>query len=122
MVETNVYKHIISFYQGSTAQVGYFRKAKDNQKEVDVVVELPREKILCEVKYRNNSHIPQTDAVVELCRDESAGITQAFLITKHLDDFGLTAHDTKVPIMKIPAIVFLYLLGKAEDEGQSGKM
>lgn len=122
MVETAVYKHITSFYQGSTAQVGYFRKAKDNQKEVDVVVELPREKILCEVKYRNNSHIPQSDAIVELCRDESSGIGHAFLITKRLDDFGITAHDTKVPIMKIPAIAFLYLLGKSEAEGQNGKM
>ena len=44
MVETTVYKHIVSFYQNSTAQIGYFRKAKNNQKEVDVVIELPREK------------------------------------------------------------------------------
>ena len=51
MVETCVYKHIVSFYQGSSARLGYFRKAKDNQKEVDAVIELPREKILCEVKY-----------------------------------------------------------------------
>ena len=72
MVETTVYKHIVSFYQGSTAQLGYFRKAKDNQKEVDVVVELPREKILCEVKYHNNSYIPASDAIVELCGDEKA--------------------------------------------------
>lgn len=28
MVETTVYKHIVSFYQGSTAQLGYFRKAR----------------------------------------------------------------------------------------------
>lgn len=51
MVEATVYKHMVSFYfyQGSPAQLGYFRKAKDNQKEVDVVVELPRQKILCEV-------------------------------------------------------------------------
>ena len=40
MVETAVYKHMVSFYQGSTARLGYFRKAKDNQKEVDVVVVL----------------------------------------------------------------------------------
>lgn len=86
MVETTVYKHIVSFYQGSTAQLGYFRKAKDNQKEVDVVVALPHEKILCEVKYRNNSHIPATDAIVELCKDEDAKVTSAFLITKRLDD------------------------------------
>lgn len=122
MVETAVYKHIVSFYQGSTAQLGYFRKAKDNQKEVDVVIELPREKILCEVKYRNNSHIPATDAIVELCKDESAKVTSAFLITKQLDDFGIAKHETQVPILRVPAIAFLYLLGKAEADGQNGKM
>lgn len=122
MVETAVYKHIVSFYQGITAQLGYFRKAKDNQKEVDVVVELPHEKILCEVKYRNNSHISASDAIVELCNDENSKVTNAFLITKQLNDFGITKHETKVPILRIPAIAFLYLLGKAEAEGQNGKM
>ena len=122
MVETTVYKHIVSFYQGSTAQLGYFRKAKDNQKEVDVVIELPREKILCEVQYRSNSHIPATDAIVELCKDESAKVTSAFLITKQLDDFGIAKHETQVPILRVPAIAFLYLLGKAEADGQNGKM
>lgn len=122
MVETAVYKHIVSFYQGSTAQLGYFRKAKDNQKEVDVVIELPREKILCEVKYRNNSHVASADAIVELCRDEKSKVTNAFLITKRLEDFGIVRHDTKVPILRIPAIAFLYLLGKAEADGHNGKM
>lgn len=121
-VETAVYKHIVSFYQGSMAQLGYFRKAKDNQKEVDVVVELPREKILCEVKYRNNSHIPATDAIVELCKDEKSKVTNAFLVTKQLDDFGIARHETAVPIMRVPAIAFLYLLGKTEADGQNGKM
>ena len=122
MVETCVYKHIVSFYQGCSAQLGYFRKAKDNQKEVDVVIELPHEKILCEVKYRNNSHIPATDAIVELCKDEKSKVTNAFLITKQLDDFGITKHETRVPILRIPAIAFLYFLGKAEADGQNGKM
>ena len=122
MVEATVYKHIVSFYQESTAQLGYFRKAKDNQKEVDVVIELPREKILCEVRYRSNSHIPATDAIVELCRDEKSKVTSAFLITKQLYDFGIAKHETKVPIFRIPAIAFLYLLGKAEADGQNGRM
>lgn len=122
MVETTVYKHIISFYQGSTAQLGYFRKASNNQKEVDVVIKLPREKILCEVKYRNNSHITVSDAIVELCSDESSKITNAFLITKQLSDFGITKHETNIPILRVPAIAFLYLLGKAEAEGKNGKM
>ena len=114
MVETAVYKHMLSFYQGSTAQLGYFRKAKDNQKEVDVVIELPHGKILCEVKYRADSHIPATDAIVELCKDAGSKVTNAFLITKKLEDAGITKHGTAVPILRIPAIVFLYLLGKAE--------
>ena len=122
MVETSVYKHIVSFYQGSSARLGYFRKAKDNQKEVDVVIELPRGKILCEVKYRSNSQIPAADAIVELCRDENSKVTNAFLITKRLDDFGMVKHETKVPILRVPAIAFLYLLGKAEADGQNGKM
>ena len=122
IVETAVYKHIVSFYQGSTAQLGYFRKAKDNRKEVDVVVELPKQKILCEVKYRNTSHIPVTDAIVELCQDENSKVTTAFLITKQIDDFGITKHETATPILRIPAIAFLYLLGKAEAEGLNGKV
>lgn len=122
MVETCVYKHIVSYYQNSTAQVGYFRKAKNNQKEVDVVVELPREKILCEVKYRSNSHIPASDAIVELCKDENAKITHAFLVTKRLEDFGITKHETSTPILRVPALAFLYLLGKAEAEGLNGKI
>lgn len=122
MVETAVYKHIVSFYQGTTARLGYFRKAKDNQKEVDVVVELPYGKILCEVKYRNNSHIPASDAIVELCRDEKSKVKNAFLITKRLDDFGIAKHETRVPILRIPAIVFLYLLGREEADGRDGKM
>lgn len=120
MVETAVYKHMVSFYQGSTAQLGYFRKAKDNQKEVDVVVELPRQKILCEVKYRNNSHISTSDAIIELCSDENSKVTDAFLITKQLDDFGISKHETAIPVMRVPAITFLYLLGKAEAEKQNG--
>lgn len=122
MVETTVYKHLVSFYQSSPARLGYFRKAKDNQKEVDVVIELPRSKLLCEVKYRNNTHIPASDAIVELCNDDSAGVTNAFLVTKQLDDIGITKHETAVPIFRIPAIAFLYILGKLEADGLNGRM
>jgi len=122
MVETTVYKHIISFYQGSTAHIGYFRKLKENQKEVDVVIELPKKKILCEVKYRNDSSMSVTDAIVELTKDEDTKVTNAFVITKKLTDYGISKHKTKVPILRIPALPFFYLLGKAEAEGNYAKM
>lgn len=122
MVETAVYKHLVSFYQNRPVNLGYYRKLKENQKEVDVVIKLPREKILCEVKYRNQSHISVSDAIVELCNDDKANVSHAFLITKRLDDFGKTRHDTKVPILRLPAVVFLYLLGKSESDGYGGKL
>jgi hypothetical protein len=49
----------------------FFTYAKDNKKEVDIVIELPKEKILCEVKYRNGSYVPETDAIVALSREEN---------------------------------------------------
>lgn len=89
---------------------------------MDVVAELPREKFLCEVKYRNHPHVPNSDAIVELCREKKNGVTGAFLLTKQLNDIGVTAHGTEVPIMRIPSLLFLYLLGKAEADGMSGKL
>lgn len=114
IVETDVYKHLVNHYRGKPVQVGYFRKAKGNQKEVDVVISKPRDMVLCEVKYRNNSRIVNSDAIVELCNDERSNVSLGLVITKKLDDFGLSAHETKAPVLRIPAIVFLYLLGKSE--------
>jgi hypothetical protein len=70
MAETTVYKHIVAFYYTTNAQVGYYRRLKDNEKEIDVVVELPTGRILCEVKYRENTHVKETDAIIEFANDE----------------------------------------------------
>ena len=122
MMETTVYKHVKSFYQSApSVHVGYYRKAKENQKEVDIAINLPREKILCEVKYRNNSSIPSSDAIVELSKEDTK-IANSFVLTKSLTDYGVTQHETLVPIFKIPALVFVYMLGRAEAMGESGKM
>lgn len=116
MVETAVFKHLVSYYQGSGAQIGYYREAGDKQKEVDVVIQLPYQKILCEVKYRNHTHVTQKDAIVKLCNETTGGATKAFLITKELTDYGITQHHTAVPVLRVPAVAFLYLAGKMEAE------
>ena len=51
-------------------------------------------------------------------KDEKSKVTNTFLVTKRLDDFGMAKHETEVPILRIPAIAFLYLLSKAEADGQ----
>ncbi|MDR1291825.1 MAG: ATP-binding protein [Clostridiales Family XIII bacterium] len=122
VAETVVYKHIVSYYQNTaTANVGYYRKARDNQKEVDVVVELPKEKILCEVKYRNNSVVPKTDAIVTLSRDDNTNVSHSFVVTKSLTDYGVSEHNTKIPILHIPLLPFVYILGRGEAIAGGGK-
>lgn len=111
MVKSAVYQHVYSFYQGQNAQIGYFRKAKDNRKELDVVVEMPYEKILCDVRYRYDVDVSASDAIVELCRSKGEKRARAFLVTKGFDDFGVMKLKTETPVMRIPAVVFLYLLG-----------
>jgi len=123
MVETTVYKHIVSFYQSApTVRIGYYRKAKENQKEVDVVIELPKDKILCEVKYRNNTAISASDAIIALSKEEDTKVVNSFIVTKSLLDYGMANHETLVPVFRIPAIVFVYLLGRAEAIGDAAKM
>ena len=56
-----------------------------------------------EGKHQNNSHIPVSDSIVELYQDETARITSAFLITKRLDNFSITKHETLTPILWVPA-------------------
>jgi len=48
-------------------------------------------------------------------------VTAAFVVTKSITDYGISKHDTPVPILRIPALVFTYLIGMAEANGQAGK-
>lgn len=114
MVETAVYKHMAAFYFREKMRVGYFRKTGGNDKEIDVVVEFPRGKILVEVKYRESPDISERDAIVESIDDKTM---RAIIVTKNPTDFGTLSFETRVPIMKIPAHAFLYLLGHAEKCG-----
>jgi predicted AAA+ superfamily ATPase len=122
MVETAVYKHISAFYFTTNVQVGYYRRIKENEKEVDVVVELPFGRLLCEVKYRENTQVKEKDAIIELTNDENLKVQGALIITKRAEDYGVSSHKTRIPVVRIPAPAFLYLLGNAEKEGYAAKM
>lgn len=121
VVETSVYKHLAAFYYRTNTRVGYYRKAGGNQKEIDVVVEFPQGKILTEVKYRETAAITETDAIIERTRDKKSGVVAALVVTKKPEDYGVISIKTNVPVMKIPAHAFLYLLGPAEKTGYLGR-
>ncbi|MGB9840952.1 ATP-binding protein [Thermovenabulum sp.] len=113
MVETTVYKHLVSYYNRVRAKIGYYRKTGSNEKEVDAVVELPQGKVLFEVKFRENPVIKESDAIIEMSKNSSE-VIGSFIITKKAEDYGKLPVDTKVPVMRIPAFAFLYILGYLE--------
>lgn len=116
MVETSVYKHIAAFYYQKAARVGYYRGGSKD-KEVDIVVELPKiRNMLIEVKYREQVSIADDDAICNLAPEASVGI----VITKRADDYGLHNTPSGEDLIRIPAFAFLYLLGQAEVNGYKG--
>ena len=110
IVETAVYKHMVSYYRQKALSVGYYRDSGKG-KEIDVVVELLNKKPICiEIKYRESAPIADNDAIAQLHQEASCAI----VVTKNASDFGI--HHTKdgEPLLRIPAFMFLYLLGHAE--------
>jgi predicted AAA+ superfamily ATPase len=114
-VETAVYKHLAAFYYQKTTSVGYFRDSKDG-KEIDIVIDFPKSKILVEVKYREDAAIGEKDAIYKLA-DSAA---HSIVVTKREDDYGLQLSKGKKKILRLPAFAFLYLLGNAEKHGYKG--
>lgn len=116
MVETSVYKHVAAFYYQKATQVGYYRAGKKN-KEIDIVVDYPNiNNILIEVKYREQAHIADDDAICELADKASAAI----VVTKRAEDYGVCNTPSGQKLLRIPAFAFLYLLGHAERHGYKG--
>ncbi len=111
IAETVVYKHIKAFYYNSQVQVGYYRDGSRG-KEIDIVVKLPKNNIMIEVKYRENSDIKENDGIVVMSSFNQPNL----VITKRDNDFGLITFGDK-RIYKLPASAFLYLLGLAEKSG-----
>ncbi|MEW6183296.1 MAG: ATP-binding protein [Bacillota bacterium] len=116
MVETAVYKHVASFYYRQQTRVGYYKQTGKREKEIDIVVDYPMlGRLLIEVKYREDLRIGPREAIVELSNDMNTAA--AMVITKRAEDYGLLGAETRVPIVKIPAFAFLYMLGHAEKQG-----
>lgn len=116
IAETAVYKHVNAFSYDASCQVGYFRGDTKN-KEIDIVVKYHSNTapIMIEVKYRENSKITESDLIVE----KYIKIPNLVVI-KNVDDFGLNYYSGEKKIYKIPAPVFLYLLGYVKDKKLNG--
>ena len=105
------------FYYQHTTSVGYHRdNRRVGDREIDIVVDFPRGRILIEVKYKEKVLIGENDAIYEWADSASSSI----VVTKRDNDFGLQQSKGKNKILRLPAFAFLYILSNAEKHGYRG--
>jgi len=113
IVETAVLRHLYAYSYLDTPRIAYWREPRTD-KEVDVIVKSPKYTIPVEVKYRSSVHLEVSDGLVKFSQQDPS-VTNAYLVTREDKDFGgVTFHDHPVQYLKVPAHIFVYLLGQAE--------
>jgi uncharacterized protein len=108
-VETCVFAHLSSHSSLGEARFSYWQNIKT--KEVDLIVEIGERFYPFEVKYQSQFvHENDILALIEFCQKKS--ILSGYVLTKEPQDIGpLKGYEH---IMRIPAALFCYWLGKAE--------
>lgn len=71
---------------------------------------------LIEAGYREQAAVPDSDAIIEHCRDAASAI----MVTKRADAFGEHTVPDGSKLLRIITFAFLYLLGHAEKDGYKG--
>jgi hypothetical protein len=113
IVETAVLRHLFAYSYLDSPRVAYWRDSKTH-KEVDVIVKSPKYTIPVEVKYRSRADIQATDGLVKYSSAEKS-VSHAYLVTREDKDFVTVRFpDHPVEYLKVPAHIFIYLLGHAE--------
>lgn len=115
IVETTMLRHVLAFHYWEAPQVGYWRESATG-KEVDAIVRSPSYVLPIEVKYRANAPLSPASGLVYYCRQERPGF--AYWVTQREEDFGLTQFPgLNTKFLRIPAHIFTYVLGQAEQPG-----
>lgn len=108
MAESTVYKHFFAAYR-RYGDVGFIRGAGKGKNEIDIAVELRNgQRVLCEVKYRNDSELSAQDAIMAACRQGEPAL--CVLATKSPHDFGRVEKAGAAPLFRIPCAALCYML------------
>ncbi len=114
IVETTVLRHLYAFHYRDTPEIVYWRDSR-TKKEVDIIIKSPQYVIPVEVKYRGNPSCAANDGLALYCRAERVG--RAYWITQRDEDFGVVRFSgVDTQFLKIPAHIFCYLIGQAEQQ------
>lgn len=116
-VETAFFKHVVTRYYAQALSFSYWRGTKD--REVDIIANVEGRSVPFEVKYRGPTHTRLADlkGMVEFCAAQSVG--HGYVITRELVDFQvLPVPGATTRLLKLPAALACYWLGRSELENQ----
>jgi uncharacterized protein len=116
-VETAFFKHIFTRYYAASIGFSYWRGKQD--REVDIIADLNGRLVPFEVKYRAEAHTGLSDlkGMIDFCHAQN--VERGYVITREPADFSVLALDggkTQVRLLKIPAPLACYWLGRSELE------
>lgn len=108
VVETTVFRHVYTYYDKE--RIGYYRNKNKQDKEIDIIVDCIKNKKFIEIKYREDTEIDDSNPIYDLPNDKD----DIYIITKKDTDYGIKKCRNGNKIVRIPAYVYLYILGKTE--------
>lgn len=116
-VETAFFKHVFTRFYQLNVGFSYWRGKKDH--EVDIIAEVEGRLVPFEVKYRNQTtDWSDLKGMVEFCNKKNVEL--GYVITKEMTDFGVSERlldsGGMLSILKVPAPLACYWLGKSEIE------
>jgi predicted AAA+ superfamily ATPase len=113
-VETAFFKHVYTRYYQRSVGFSYWRGKRGE--EVDIIADVDGSLIPFEVKYRTSETGPGAlRGLAEFCSERKA--KRGYVITKEASDIGpltLSYHGDSTMVLKIPAPLACYYLGKSE--------
>jgi len=116
-VETSVFKHLFTRYYDQSVGFSYWRGNKDQ--EVDIIADVAGKLIPFEVKYRapQSTGEGELKGLLNFC--ETHKVERGYVITRDPADFGVmhSGHIHGItPLLKVPAPLACYWLGRSELE------
>ena len=108
IVETAVYRHMHTYMQNMTGEIGFYRDKKG--KEIDVVTNSVKENMYIEVKYREKANVEKDNPLYTKTDKKD----KLFIINKNDFDSEVITLENNKKLVKIPAYAFLFLVGLEE--------
>lgn len=110
-VETAFFKHVFTRFYDVNVHFAYWRGKKDV--EVDIVAEAQGRLVPFEVKYRGQSTGPgELKGLREFCLSKK--VKRGYVVTRQFSDFGVLRLCEGIELLKIPAPLACYWLGRSE--------